>query len=252
METIYIWGVKFNPLSKIEFVENVLELLSKGITGIHLTGVNSETVSIAQKEKILQQAILDSDFVNIDNAFITLALRCLGYKIPERAATPDIFELFLQNANEKRQSVYFLGAEEHVVKKMVESIKKTYPNIIIAGYRNGFYTSEEEPKIAANISESAPTFLFLGLPTPMKESFILKYKKQINVGVLYGVGGAFDCKGGKVKRAPQWIGHIGLEGCFRVLQSPSNYGKRVLKYYPRFCSLFLKEIVNRIIKKTNK
>jgi len=237
MRAINIWNIKFNLLSKSQIVDAVQQMLDEGRLGIHLTGVNPETVVDAQDKPLLRQAIMESDIVNIDNMLVALTLRRHGYDVPERAATPDVFEALLQVAEQKGQSVYFLGAEQCVIDKMIENIRIQYPNLIIAGYRNGFYSQDEESDIVDAIRTLAPTYLFLGLPTPQKETFILKYKHDINVGVLYGVVGAFDVKGEKVKRAPLWLCNIGLEGFFRIMQNPSNYGKRIFKYYPKFLKL---------------
>lgn len=246
MDQIRIWGIKFNLWSKNDIVAYVQHLIDCGRTCIHLTGVNSETVVLAQKYPELKIAINDSDVVNIDNMFVTIALRILGYHVPERAATPDIFEMFLKIANEKRQSVYFLGAEEGVLDNMITSIHNEYPKLNIIGQHNGFFSNAEEANIVNEIATLSPTYLFLGLPSPQKETFIMKYKTHLNATVCYGVGGAFDVKGGKVHRAPAWIGRIGLEGFVRVAQNPRNYGKRVLKYYPSFVKLFLLELLKRI------
>lgn len=250
METIYLWNVKYNPLSRKDVVDTIVKMLKRGKRGIQLTGVNSTTTVIAQKVDILRQSILDSDIVNIDNILATLALRLLGYNIPERAASPDIFELFLKYADKNHDSVYFLGATQTVMDNMIESIRNDYPNLIIAGYHNGFYSKEEEMTIIDEIRKKAPTFLFLGLPTPMKETFIFKYKDTINVGVLYGVGGAFDCKGGTIKRAPLWMQKIGMEGIYRAIKKPSVYGKRFIQYDTIFVWMFLKEFFR--FKRTSK
>lgn len=241
MPTINIWNIKFDLLSKAEIVGLVQNMLDEGRCGIHLTGVNPETVVDAQDIDLLRQAINESDIVNVDNMLVMLSLRKLGYDVPERAATPDIFEELLKTAELRGQSVYFLGAEQRVLEKMIENLRRQYPRLKITGYRNGFFTAAEEKQIVEDIRKLAPTYLFLGLPTPQKETFILKYKKDINAGVLYGVGGAFDVKGEKVKRAPAWLCRIGLEGFLRILQNPHNYGRRIFKYYPRFIKLTTKK-----------
>jgi len=234
METINIWGVKISTHTKKEIVSCILEWLDEGKKGIHITGVNPETIILAQNEPILRDAILDSDIVNIDNTLVLLRLRANGIHAKERAATPDVFFALLDEAEKRGESVYFLGAEQAVLEKMIKKVRTAHPNLMIAGYRNGFYSAEEEPAIIEQIKAAHPTYLYLGLPSPKKESFIMNNKKDLGVGVLYGVGGAFDVLGEKVRRAPGWLGRIGLEGVIRIMQDPKNYGRRVLKYYPKF------------------
>ena len=243
MKTIYVWGIKFNPLRKTEIVAQVQQWLEEGRKGIHLTGVNVALSGRLEQYPTIKTAINDSDIVNIDGLGVVLALRFYGYKVPERAACPDIFELLLQTANKKRQRVYFLGAEETVITKMVENIGRQYPGIDICGYHNGFY--EDEARIVREIKEIAPTYLFLGMFSPKKEEFILKYKYLLNVGVCYGVGGVFDIKGGKMYRAPLFMQRLGLEWFCRIVQNPALYGRRALKNYPKFGRIFLKGLFEK-------
>jgi len=234
METINIWGIKISTHTKKEIVSCILEWLDAGRKGIHITGVNPETVVLAQNEPTVRASILDSDIVNIDNNLVLLRLRANGIHAPERAATPDVFFALLDEAEKRGESVYFLGAEQRVLERMIKNLHSAHPHLNIAGYRNGFYSPEEEASIIGQIKASHPTYLFLGLPSPAKESFIMRNKKDIGAGVLYGVGGAFDILGEKVGRAPDWLGRIGLEGTIRILQNPRNYGRRVLRFYPQF------------------
>ena len=74
----------------------------------------------------------------------------------------------------------------------------------------------------------------MALPTPQKEMFIQDHKDELDVGVCYGVGGAFDVLAGAVRRLSLRLGSFEFEGIFRVLQKPWEYGRRVLRFYPRF------------------
>lgn len=102
-----------------------------------------------------------------------------------------------------------------------------------------YYTDKDEPKIAEEINELAPDYLFVGISSPRKERFILKYKHSINVGVFYGVGGAFDAKAGVLSRPPKWLQHGGMEYWLRVIRNPRVYGKRMPLYF-KFLRLALK------------
>lgn len=245
MKTIRIWNIQFHPLRKTQIVSLVEGWLESGRRGIHLTGVNPEQVAKAAENPLLRQAINDSDIVNIDGFLIVQTLRLCGCRVPERAATPDVFEMLMSEADRRGQSVYFLGAEPSVLDKMLRNIAAKYPRVRIAGAHHGFYTPDQEPGIVGRIAAAAPDFLFLGLPSPQKETFILKYKRQLPVGCFYGIGGAFDVAGGKVARAPRWAQKAGLEWFCRIAQNPGNYGVRVCRYYFPFIGLFFRELFER-------
>ncbi|MGL6178926.1 MAG: WecB/TagA/CpsF family glycosyltransferase [Tannerellaceae bacterium] len=248
MKTVNIWGIKFSLLTKNEIVKTIIDRVRSGERGLHITGVNPEQVAKAQDDKLLKEAINTSDIVNVDGFLVYLSLKFYGYPVFERVASPDVFLELLNQAQDHGLTVYFLGAEPSVIENMHRKVILDFPQLKIVGLHHGFYDSEVEVLIVEEIANLSPDFLFIALPTPLKEKFILKYKKRINVGCFYGVGGAFDVLGGKVKRAPIYFRAYGLEGFIRIIQNPSNYGLRVYRYYTKFIKLVFAEFRNNKIK----
>ncbi len=244
MKQISIWGIKINPLRKTEIVQIIEDHIISGKGVFQETGVNPETIAQADTNPELRDAINGSDLVNIDNMLVTTCLRLLGYKVPERAACPDIFELLLALSNSKGYSVYFLGAKQEIIDRMLEKLKIKYPELKVTGARNGYFRPDEEQNIVEGIREKNPDMLFIALPTPQKELFIKNNKQRLGTRFAFGVGGAFDVQAEKVIRAPGWMRSIGLEGLHRAVQNPSDYGKRYKKYYIPFLKLFIREFFN--------
>lgn len=243
---INIWGISFNSIRKVDFIELIDNHISSHSDKLlHITGVNPETISQSFNNSQLLNAINSSDLINIDNTLVLLMLRLSGVRAPERVATPDLFEDMLSLAEKRGYSIYLLGSKEDVLTKAIKNIKFQYPEIIIAGYRNGYYKQEEIPKVYEDIKKVKPQMLFLALPTPDKEIFIQNFKSTLGVPVLLGIGGAIDVKAGLVIRAPLFFRKIGLEGIHRVLQNPRNYGKRYLTLYPAFIWFAIKEMFKR-------
>lgn len=246
MNEISIWGIKINPLKKKEIVEIIDKHLGDSDKTFQLTGVNPETITHAQSSPDLKKAINESDIVNIDNMLVVMSLRLLGYKIPERSACPDIFEMLLDLGNKKGYTMYFLGAREEILQTMMKNLRIKYPELIVAGSRNGYFDPQEEQTIVDEIAALSPHMLFIALPTPQKEVFINRYKSSLTVGLAFGVGGAFDVQAGKVRRAPRWMRSIGLEGVHRAVQNPSDYGARYKSLYVPFLKLVCKEAFGKI------
>ena len=239
MKELQVWEIKLNPLTKAEFVHEIHSRLEKGERGIHLTGVNPEQIVKAQRDPLLRQAINESDIVNIDGILAVVSLRLLGFKIPERVATPDVMHDFLCYADKHHRKVYFLGAEPAVVENAVNNVRKRFPGLVMAGYHDGFF--QEESGIVEEIAALKPDYLFIALPSPMKETFILKYKRQLDVGVFYGVGGAFDVLGGKCHRAPKLFQALWLEWLWRICQNPRQNLVRVMRFYPTFFRMMFRD-----------
>jgi N-acetylglucosaminyldiphosphoundecaprenol N-acetyl-beta-D-mannosaminyltransferase len=87
--------------------------------------------------------------------------------------------------------------------------------------------------------------LFVAISSPKKENFINKWKSQLGVDFVMGVGGSFDVVAGKVKRAPLWMQKNGLEWFYRLIQEPNRMWKRyLLTNYRYACLLFIEKIKN--------
>lgn len=243
---INIWGVDICPFEKNKFIEIIdLHLKSLPRKPLHITGVNPETLAHASKNRELYNAIKSSDLINVDNYFVFLVLKILGKKIPERVATPDLFEEMLRLSEKNNYTIYILGSKEDVLLKAIENIRSEYPAIKIAGFRNGYYSREQEEDVVWDIKSKKVDMLFVAMSSPYKEMFIDRYKNNLDVQVLLGVGGAIDVKAGIVKRAPLFIREMGLEGLHRSLQNPMNYGKRYFTLYPLFLRLVLSDLFSK-------
>lgn len=245
-QKINIWGINICPYEKKYFIE-IIDLHIKSQTGkpLHISAINPETLAHASKNKELYNSIKSSDLINVDNYFVFLVLRILGKKIPERVATPDLFEEMLRLSEKNNYSIYILGSKEDVLLKAIENIKSEYPAIKIVGFRDGYYSREQEEDVVLEIKSKQVDMLFVAMSSPYKEIFINRYKNNLDVQVLLGVGGAIDVKAGIVKRAPLFIREIGLEGFHRSLQNPMNYGKRYFTLYPLFLKLVLSDLFSK-------
>ena len=230
LKEIKIWNIKYNLLTREEIVDIVSTWIAEGRKGIHLTGANPETVALAQKDAFLREALLDSDIVNVDSYLPTRYLSKKGYPMKKRVPTPEVFEDLLQSANDNKQRVFFLGAKQETLDLLITVIERRYPDLIISGMQNGYYGKENEEKVAKQIAETTSDYLFIGMSSPLKEHFIMKYKHTINVGCLYGVGGAFDAMAGVLKRPPKYLRGFGMEYWLRVIRNPKVYAKRMPLY----------------------
>ena len=63
--------------------------------------------------------------------------------------------------------------------KLLENILNYTLNSIIAGYRNGFFNSNEEKDIVEEIIHSKANILFVAMSSPKKEIFLNKFKYAI-------------------------------------------------------------------------
>ncbi|MGE0754602.1 MAG: WecB/TagA/CpsF family glycosyltransferase [Alphaproteobacteria bacterium] len=203
--------------------------------------VNVAKLVNMQKNAELRHDVSTSDLINIDGMGVVWGARLCGHDIPERVSGVDIMEDLIALCEQKGYRPYFFGAKEEVLQQAMENIRRQYPKIDIAGFRNGYFTAEQEERIIQDIAASKADCLFIAISSPTKERLLSQYKDTINVPFLMGVGGSIDIKAGITRRAPEWMQKIGMEWLYRLLQEPRRMFRRYWVTNTRFVLLLLKE-----------
>jgi len=250
---IHILNCPIDALTMQETL-NFIDFAIRNNSHIHHAVVNAAKLVKMQKDKELYDSVISADIINADGMAVIWTSKILGKPLPERVTGIDLMQELVKLAYKRGYKIFFFGAEEEVVRKVVEKYSEEYSPEIIAGYRNGYYSKEEEPLIAKQIAESGANILFVAISTPKKERFLYKYKDVLkNVNFIMGVGGSFDVVAGKVKRAPKWMQKYGLEWFYRFLQEPKRMWKRAFVDNGKFLGLVIREFVKyRLSRKENK
>jgi len=207
---------------------------------LHHTVVNAGKIVAMHENPELRESVVNADIINVDGQAVVWASKLLGNPLKERVAGIDLMENLVKLANDKGYKIFFFGAKEAVVKRVVDKYNKRYSPAIIAGYRNGYFKKDDERAIAQQIADSGANILFVAISSPTKENFLYQNKDILrHVNFIMGVGGSFDVVAGLVKRAPVWMQKAGLEWLFRVCQEPKRMFKRYLVGNTKFIKLIL-------------
>lgn len=209
---------------------------------MHHVVVNAGKMVAMQSDKELRISVNSADLINADGQAVVWASRFLGKPLKERVAGIDLMIKLVESAHKNGHKVFFFGAKEEIVKKVVDKYSREYSKDLIAGYRNGYFKKVDEKQIAKQIADSGANILFVGISSPTKENFLYENREVLNkVNFIMGVGGSFDVVAGKVKRAPKWMQRMGLEWFYRFAQEPKRMWKRYLIGNTKFILLVLKE-----------
>lgn len=222
----------------VNLVDQTISARSRLLIGV----VNAAKVVNMRHDPKLDAAVRAANVIFADGISVVWASRVLRKSLPERVAGIDLMHEMLKLASKKKYRVYCFGAREEVVQKVVAKIEEDYPGAVIAGYCNGYYKEEEEPKIAKQIAETKPDMLFVAMSPPKKEIFLAKHAEVLGVHVMHGVGGAFDVMAGRTKRAPVLWQKLGLEWLFRIVQEPRRMWRRYLITNTLFLGMLIREI----------
>lgn len=193
---------------------------------LHHTVINVAKLVTMHSDSELARDVSEADLINIDGTGIVWGARMFGLEVPERVAGVDIMEGLFRLCAERGFKPFLFGAEQAVVDAVLARLARDYPQLQVAGWRNGYFKPEQEEQIVLDINASGADCLFVAMPSPRKERFLYKYRLVLLPYFIMGVGGSFDVYGGKVKRAPVWVQRLGLEWFFRIAQEPRRLWKR--------------------------
>jgi len=202
--------------------------------------VNVAKLVNMRRDSQLRESVAACDIINIDGMGVVFGGRFLGHDISERVAGVDLFLALLARSAELGFPVFLLGAEESVVKKVAADVQEIYSDLDVAGFHHGYFWNDEE-EIVRKIGKSGARLLFVAITSPKKENFINRWKSELNVDFVMGVGGSFDVVAGKVRRAPVWMQRAGLEWFYRLLQEPLRMTRRYFVTNSEFAWLLLRQ-----------
>lgn len=234
-------GIPVDSLTMEETVTQIDNAINQNKKIRHVV-INAGKVVAMQTDRQLFKSVISCDIINADGQSIVWAARLLNKKLPERVTGIDLMQCLIDLAYIKNYKCFLLGANEEVIKKVVDIYSEKYGTSIIAGYRNGFFTEEEESEVANQIATSGTQLLFVAISSPRKENFIYNHRESLsNVNFIMGVGGSFDVIAGFTKRAPVWIQNIGFEWFYRLIQEPQRMWRRYLVGNTKFILAVLRE-----------
>jgi N-acetylglucosaminyldiphosphoundecaprenol N-acetyl-beta-D-mannosaminyltransferase len=243
--TAELLGLFFNAVTMEAAVARCLELCRGPRMSHMVITANSSHLCMMRRDPELALACRAGHLTVADGMSVVWALRASGQPVPERVAGVDLMTRLLAAAGEQRLRVYFLGARREVVTTLVERCRALYPGLEIAGFRDGYFGSEDHLRIVEEIRASGAHMLFVGMPSPFKETWCERYRERLEVPVIMGVGGSFDVLAGFIKRAPRWMQLMGMEWFWRLLMEPRKLWKRYLTANSEFIWLAGREIVAR-------
>jgi len=187
---------------------------------------NPETLMIGQDNSDFDQVLKsDKTIIVPDGIGVVKAANMLGIPVRERVTGVEIVQKLFEFLQEKKGSLYLLGAKKEVLEKLIERIGKEYPDIILAGSCDGYVKDKDQ--VFDKIVEVRPDVVLVALGIPAQELLIYKHYDRFDKGIFIGVGGSFDVLSGTKKRAPKIFIKLNLEWLYRIVTEP----KRIKRFY---------------------
>jgi N-acetylglucosaminyldiphosphoundecaprenol N-acetyl-beta-D-mannosaminyltransferase len=243
-------GLAIDTLTADETVARAVEAMRTRQLTQHVA-INVAKLVKARHDAELRRDISESHVVGIDGMGIVWGARLLGVSVPERVAGIDLMERLLAACAAEGFRPYFLGARQDVLERAVAETRRRWPRVAFAGYRNGYFSRDEEAAIVRQIRDAGADCLFIGMPTPHKERFLHRYRDELGVPFIMGVGGSFDVLAAHVRRAPAPMQRAGLEWLYRIYQEPARMWWRYVSTNTVFVGLVGKALIGRVWRRSD-
>lgn len=130
------------------------------------------------------------------------------------------------------ESLFVLGAKLGEVERSVETIKKNFEGIKIAGFHHG-YIKDCKDSIVQEIKDSGAKVVIIGMGAPMQDEMAVLLKRAGFVGSVYTCGGFIHQTQETMISFPKWTNKLGLRWLYRIF-TQSGMLKRLIETYPKF------------------
>ncbi len=240
--TTKILGINVGILTREELNKALLNIIEKKQSG-WISYINVHTINLAFKSLWFINFLNNSLLTYCDGEGVRWGAKILGFKIPERICLSDwIFDI-LKILEQNNKNIFILGTSEKIISDTKLILNRLYPALNIVGTHNGYFNSQENNKIINLINNTNADVLFVAMGMPKQEEWIQINYKQLKPLLIFNAGSCFDFVAGNKRRCPQWMGKIGFEWLFRLIQEPRRLWKRYLIGNPLF---FIRIIYYRI------
>ncbi len=208
--------------------------------------INAAKLVAMHQDPELREIVAGCELISADGQAVVWASRVLGDPLPERVAGVDLMHRLLEVSAERGYRPYILGARADVLERAVAKLREIHPGLQLAGYRDGYFSPDDQPEVARAIRDARPDILFVAISSPAKEYFLGTYGDTMGVPFLMGVGGSIDIVAGVTRRAPLPLQRVGLEWLYRLFQEPRRMFKRYAVTNARFLMLVLRARIGRL------
>ena len=238
-----ILGVRVSDLTATEF----LTLLAEGLKYNRLRTVfyaNAHSINLSFSVPGFRETLNAADIIYADGIGLELAARHRGLRIRENLTGTDFLPKILKWASENGAPVYFLGGSSEVIRLAARQAVREFESLRLLGYHHGYF--KDTQAVLEEVNAGEPSILFVGLGSPLQETWVCENRHRLNAQVVVTVGGFFDFYSRCTRRAPVWLRRMRLEWLFRLLRNPVRMSPRYLVGNPLFLWRVFSAGLNRL------
>jgi len=222
---VHVLGVGVDALTVDQLLHRI-DQLARGSLQHQVAYVNADCLNRTVFDRRYRAILHEADVVYADGMGVVWASQLTTRPLPERITLGDVLPEVCRLAVERRLRLFFLGAAPGVAERAAQQLQTRFPSLSIVGTHHGYFSAHESAAVIDAINEAQPHLLLVGMGVPRQEKWLWQHREQLRVPILWGVGALFDYYAGRVRRAPRWMGRVGLEWLFRLAVEPRRLWRR--------------------------
>ncbi len=241
--TVSIYGLQVSRLGMEDTVKYLTQHLQSAERRPHqVITANPIMIMKALEEPDYMQVMKNAELLVPDGTGVVWAASRTDTPVQERVAGFDLLHELMRVGEDYHWKVYLLGSTPEVIQATAERLHLQYPGVEISGVRDGFFKADQDAEVIADIRAKAPDILFVARGADTQEPWIARYKEQLGVPLMMGVGGSFDVISGKSKRAPKLFQKLRAEWLYRLLREPTRASRMLA--LPKFAVKVMRDKEN--------
>jgi N-acetylglucosaminyldiphosphoundecaprenol N-acetyl-beta-D-mannosaminyltransferase len=250
--SVEILGVRVTAQSYAEAIEWLL-VTAKARRSARVHFVNVHNLIEAQRDDRLRTVFAGAEMLCTDGMPLAWLARRRGVRDAQRVSGPDVMLSLCDLGRAAGLRHYFLGGRPGVAEALVAALSARFPGLSVAGTHEPPFRPAgalEDQALIDVINASQPDVVWVGLGSPKQEYWAADHQPRLHTGLIIPVGAAFDFNSGRVRRAPRWMRHTGLEWLFRLAMDPRRLVRRYLGTNSRFIYLLAVEQVRARLRRS--
>jgi N-acetylglucosaminyldiphosphoundecaprenol N-acetyl-beta-D-mannosaminyltransferase len=240
-DSVFLNKVRIDLITKGEIISEICKAINIKEKSI-FSYINAHGINLTYKHQWLKEYFNRSKVVYADGQGIRLGCWITRQIIPKHLPLTDWMNDLLYVCAKNKYSIFLLGGDEAVAESASSNIVQSFPGIIIAGYKHGYFEHQgrELENIINTINKTSPDILLVGLGMPLQEKWLMDNFERLHAHAILTVGGCLDVLAGKRYNVPRWIRDIGFEWLVRFIEEPSRLFGRYIIGNPVFIIRMLK------------
>lgn len=194
---------------------------------------NQHSLALRRLHPELDAFFARADVIEVDSTPLIAWAKLLGHPARgfHRSTYLDWRDRFWARAAHEGWRVFVLAGRPGVAAAACARILADHPGLELAA-RSGWFDatpgSAENHSVVEAINRFRPDVLMVGMGMPRQELWVVSNLEALPPCAVFTVGGAFDYEAGVQAACPRWLGRLGLEWLFRLLNDPR-------RLFARYC-----------------